>query len=352
MAEKGIPPINGNQPIVDPKTGRGQPAFILIINQLIGKIINSTSAALAALLASAPASTTLDVNGTYGAGVDIELGELSPDPTGVYGDASHYAKVTVDEYGRVTEAEQLPAAQGVAVVGGATTVSDVTTINFTSGATVTAGGAGEANVAITGGGGGGQPWYFDPPHAADFTLSNPGCGDMILTDTANSGLCVDCPPGFSGALQNALALEASPGAGVDWTLTFHAYGGLHLTEYIGFGLVLYNSTTSQMITFYHTRTYGAAPSIAVCYWNSNTSFSSDQFTENGTGPFMDWRRVVYSAAANTYTFQVSTNGEKWSTVLTLTATAFMPVADMVGLVAGANNSAKFLQFTVDNYSVV
>lgn len=50
---------------------------------------------------------------------------------------------------------QFAAASPLEVTDGVTTVSDVTEINFTSNATVTSGGAGVADVAISGGGGGG-----------------------------------------------------------------------------------------------------------------------------------------------------------------------------------------------------
>lgn len=46
----------------------------------------------------------------------------------------------------------------ITVTDGSTTVTSVTTIDFTSGATVTNGGGGQANIAITGGGGGTQAY--------------------------------------------------------------------------------------------------------------------------------------------------------------------------------------------------
>jgi hypothetical protein len=47
---------------------------------------------------------------------------------------------------------------GIEVTDGTTTVTGATEINFTSGATVSAGGSGVADVSITGGGGGGGSW--------------------------------------------------------------------------------------------------------------------------------------------------------------------------------------------------
>lgn len=73
---------------------------------------------------------------------------------GTYGDSTHVAQVTVNAAGQVTAASSV-AIPGVSlqVTDGSTTVTNVTDISF-SGATVSSGGAGIADVAVAGGGGG------------------------------------------------------------------------------------------------------------------------------------------------------------------------------------------------------
>lgn len=152
-----LPPLNSNTAIVGPE-GRPKPAFVLLINQLLSGSVASVLAKLNALLAGAPSGTPpIDVAGTYGAGVTISLAD-SGVTAGTYGDASHYAVVTVDDFGRVTDASEEPFAAGTIEVeqAGVSKVAAATKLNFASGATVTQNGAdpSQADIAISGGGGG------------------------------------------------------------------------------------------------------------------------------------------------------------------------------------------------------
>jgi len=190
MANDNLPPINANQPIVDPKSGKAAPAFILFINQLLKKVATSANAAIATLLAKSIDSTTLAVTGTYADQIDVELKPLAPAPTGTYGDATHYPVVTLDQYGRVTHADVEPAAGAITVQDGTTSVANVSNLKFTSGAVVTAGVAGEADVAISGGGGGGSSGSLVKLAEVTLTVAGPTLSATGILGTYNDLVCV------------------------------------------------------------------------------------------------------------------------------------------------------------------
>ncbi len=102
---------------------------------------------------------------------------------GTYGDSTHVAQVTVNAQGQVTAAAAVGIAGATfAVTDGTTSVSPVTTPDFTSGATVSAGAAGTANVAISGGGGGAVRNAFTNGTAAgDYTTTSGSFVDVGLS---------------------------------------------------------------------------------------------------------------------------------------------------------------------------
>lgn len=282
------------------------------------------------------------------------------------GDLIEVRSISNDNSSQLVTATGTGASQAITIPTGGFTVTDVlvfvnglqypSTSYTISGTTLTmTSNASGDNIQIrtipqgVSGGGGGKPWYFNPPLASSFTLSNTGCGDFTLSDDADVGMTVSCPPSL-GSLNTAYALQTAPTG--SWTMTSHAEGGLKAQEYIGFGLCLFETTTSKMISFFHMRIYGSSPSIAVDYWNSGSSFNSDQFAESNTGLMFDWRRIIYDSVGLTYTFQVSSNGKVWFTVLVVSSTAWLTVADKIGFMGGSNVSTTLFQFTVDNFSVV
>lgn len=196
-----------------------------------------------------------------------------------------------------------------------------------------------------------NPWYWSPPGASAFTLSNGGgAANMVLTDDTDSGLIFE-PTSFAagGVLSHCFALQnlASPTA--DWTMTARLEGSPNGTfEYNGFGLCLYESSTNKFITHFF-RTYSSNPSIAVCYWNSATSFNSDQRTMTNT--MYRWLRVVHTGG--NYIFKISVSGKRWITILTVSDTAFLAGrADKVGFVMGSARATDiYWQYACQNYSV-
>ena len=152
-------PLDWRTKIVNPD-GTPNNYFIRLWQTVYGNG-NNASQDIAALKEEVAALE--DASLQEGTGIDITPdGKLLDNPTialtdtavtpGTYGDATHYPVFTVDQQGRLTAASEEVAAGSVTVEDGTTTVTGVTTLNFTSGATVTAGSPSEADVAITGGG--------------------------------------------------------------------------------------------------------------------------------------------------------------------------------------------------------
>lgn len=87
--------------------------------------------------------------------IDHAESGVTPD---TYGDALNIPQITVDEFGHVTAAGEIPlsVAAGVELEEGGAPVAGgpFGTLNFSSGATVMDAGGGVATVAISGGGGG------------------------------------------------------------------------------------------------------------------------------------------------------------------------------------------------------
>lgn len=226
----------------------------------------------------------------------------------------------------------------------------------TAGYLLSTNGAGADPAWIAPSGGGGHPWFLSPPLASRFTLSNGGgATNMTLTDDTDVGLIFD-PNTFAGAsLSHAFALENVPGgAASNFTLTARCEGSSNNEfEYNGFGLCLYESATDKFIAFYHMRDYGTpgSGSIAVDYWNSPSSFNSDQRLMRGVMQ-LHWRRVVHTGG--NYLFQVSATGKRWITILTVADTAFLAgKADKVGFLMGSSrNTDIYWQFSCQNYSLV
>lgn len=117
------------------------------------------------------------------------------------------ANVTVNSKGVVTAITSGGGAATITVTDGVTTLTGITTVDFTSGGTVTSGGSGIADVAIAGGGGSGGPFNV----TADTHTSTP---TFVANDEFEAGTTIDTAgTRFSGATPwtafNATGLSTS-----------------------------------------------------------------------------------------------------------------------------------------------
>lgn len=192
---------------------------------------------------------------------------------------------------------------GLTLSDGVTTVLNVNDILFTSGATLTTPGLGQADIAIAGGGGSGWEHPFTKPtvggvaqvNTTGFTATDDTNGLFLwrsgaLSASDNLSLAHLAIP--SGAWSNTIRIQSL------WGDDGFAQGGAHL----------YESGTGKIITW-GCQGAGTGQRLCVNQFNSITSFSSQPksipMTERPT-----WLRITYDGTAN-YTFFWSMDGYSW-----------------------------------------
>jgi hypothetical protein len=196
------------------------------------------------------------------------------------------------------------------------------------------------------------PWYWNPPKASLFTLSNGGgATNMVLTDDVNEGLIME-PGTFASAgnLSNSFALITLASKTADWTMTGRFEGWPNCSfEYNGMGFCLYDSITGGFINHEYQRTYGNINSMSVDKWVNASSFSSTPTSQGGQPR---WIQVVHTGG--NYIFKFSLTGKRWQTLYSESATAFLTNrADKVGFHMGcARNTGINWQYTCQNFSLV
>lgn len=130
----------------------------------------------------------------------------------------------------------------ITVTDGVTTVTGVTTLDFTSGATVTDGGGGTADVAITGGGGGspgGSNLQVQYNNSGAFggisgVISNGtsiqiSSGDLLLEGSGSGGVTLNAPATGGGVLTLPPGTDTIAGLAATQALTNKSVNGVTLT---------------------------------------------------------------------------------------------------------------------------
>lgn len=236
---------------------------------------------------------------------------------------------------------------GVIVSDGTTTVSGATELDFT-GATVSAGTGTKANVAVSGGPGGGitsiigagnttitgatvklpREVQLNVPAAAGFTLVNQNAATLV--DNTNGPLVWTVGNTASGNVSGAS--KAAPVG--SWTYTVQAdvisqdNSGSDQIHICG----VTDGTKLQSICI------SSDQQMRIMAWNSPTSFNSAPVakTLSKFGQPL-WFRVSWNSGTTTLTYQWSPNGFTWITILTqsggglfLTPTAFFFGANITG----------------------
>jgi len=168
-----------------------------------------------------------------------------------YGDATHVGTFTVTAQGIISSASNtaITGFSGpVTVTDGTHPQSNVTTIDFTSGATVSSGGAGQANVAISG-------------SSSPLTTK----GDIFGHSTVDARI----PVGTDGQI---LTADSSNSLGVSWGGTFSGTGG---------GLGVYGDGSDGGQTYDGSTTIlGMAP-VASVYTLTRDIFLASSTINNG-----------------------------------------------------------------------
>jgi len=174
--------------------------------------------------------------------------------------------------------------------------------------------------------GGGTPWYWNPPLAADFTGSYVSSGSAItLTDDSDVGLMVDAT-GIATSSE-AIVFKAPP-VGVDWEVTIHVRCDTVPFDYWNNGLFLYEASTHKMIQIGFGNNAGL--------WLDTVRSNSGGFVSRGATnriTSMDmFFRFHYNHGTTTFTSYYSHTGKQWTLYDTFALTSFFSAGpDGVGL---------------------
>lgn len=221
----------------------------------------------------------------------------------------------------------------------------------TAGYLLSTNGAGADPTWIAPSGGGGHPWYWAPPLAADFpTLASGDATNVTLTDDTDVGLIIN-NQGSVGAdrVRGAFRALASSGA-ADWTATMHVVpwndgtgsqnsGGALIARESGTGKIL------QMGALFGNRIDG--------YRGTMTAYTAQVGSAKPGFNLPWWYRIRYTHATALYETFESANGKTWIINGSVAAaTAFTVRADQIGIGFNNNAAGRNPSCSVDNFSLV
>lgn len=227
--------------------------------------------------------------------------------------------ITVD-VDTTTEAERIRDVIGTALVAGTNVTITVNDVADT--------------ITIAAAGGSGQPWWWNPPVAADFTAVS---GDATLptkSDDADVGMIISNGASVAGPIRR-IVHKALP-AGVDWTATARIVFDAPTMNFIGGGLFAYESGSGKILDIVTIPSNDA----------TNRSFldthggTTCTLTAAGTDLVVTreaertvWFRIVHDHAADTYQTLYSYSGKSWVQHLAATTAAALGIShyDKIGL---------------------
>lgn len=260
-----ITPWIHNVPITD-KEQKPTPEFMRwLFNQL--KINQDLGTAV-------PQARLIDTEGGLQGGGDLTSDRtLSLTDTGVvagtYGSATTSPKITIDEKGRVTNAE---------------------------------------NVPISGGGGGSQPWWYKPPKAIDFPILGSVNANMpLLTDDTDIGL-IGSWVGSSLTNDSSMGFFKNLPSG-DWEATTRFIFFSPADNYLYGGIAIRNTANNRAYTINQTM-FGYYPMYAILGqtgWtgqNVNNVLHSCVIQPHHI-------KIKYNSASQKISVYMSPDGKKW-----------------------------------------
>lgn len=176
-----------------------------------------------------------------------------------------------------------------------------------------------------GSGGGGLPWWFNPPRAADLIPLSFNSSLPILTDDPEVGLILN----YSGASFSGngwrMAVQDLPEG--DWEVTVKIdYAHYNVPRgNNGYGMILRESSTGKFINFgTDSSTY------VVDRWNSLSSYSSRPFSQAVAFELPYWKRVT--RIGSLLSFYLSVDGKFWTLIRREAANSWMAsTPDQVGI---------------------
>lgn len=155
-----------------------------------------------------------------------------------------------------------------------------------------------------------RPWYWSPPHAADF---NPvGTVTPILTDDSDVGLLFDCGTTVAGDYIRCATTEI-PNPSGDWVTTMRFNPIFGLGNYTQVGLGLFDASNATKCILF---SYANGGDIYIQAWNVPSGYIGNVTNIGYRAPqggslWMRARRVV--ADAKIY-FDISVDGKLWANI--------------------------------------
>lgn len=312
-----IQPLIDRVPIINPD-GTPTQYFIRYLQErgidIDGRV---TPAQVAQMIGDWSANRLINTDFPLGGGgplnADLTLfHEVSGVAAGVYGDATHVPQFNVDDEGHITGVMEVP---------------------------------------ISGGGGGGQPWYWNPPLASSFSLASGDGNSITLADDADVGMTLDYGTPVAGNLSR-IAYRTLTTPANDWVMTAHfetvvfsasRLSGLMYRDPVGGRIKLFGFRfdSSDEIVRTNLTTIGAASATST---NVNIRKNAK------------WLRLSKSGA--NIAGEVSANGKQWTLIYTESATAYLAaVPSQVGFITmyasatGPNHLASCDAFSLTGTAV-
>lgn len=224
---KKIPPLDWQTPMVDPETGHPSAQFLRLWQEMFqnGDAINED------VVGKADKATLIETTAPLTGGGDLSedrvIGHDESGATpGTYGDTGYTPKVTVDEFGHITNVVDVPAAGGIQLeeAGVPITGGPFSTLNVVSGATIVDATGGTADITIEGGGGDSATQVFIAPlsdettdittGAAKYTMRMPyaffltGVRASLATESSSGNPTVDINLNGSTILSTKLSIDS------------------------------------------------------------------------------------------------------------------------------------------------
>lgn len=198
-------------------------------------------------------------------------------------------------------------------------------------------------------GGGGKPWHWKPPLAANF---NPvGTIPPVLTDDADVGLLFDCGTAVTGDYIRA-ATTPLPDPSGDWVVTMRLAPILGLADYTQIGLGLFDASSATKCILH---SYANNGNLYVQRWTVPSGYNGDAGVVGYRAPqggplWFRARRVV--ADAKIY-FEVSVDGKIWAGITNVADTHHLGVEPTyVGPAAMTNCATPYrLGASVDYFDI-
>lgn len=168
---------------------------------------------------------------------------------------------------------------------------------------------------------GAKPWYWRPPHVADFAGAIAG---VTYTDDTDVGLTLRASGPFDNTRGPFMALPAWTSF-TSWQCTLRINAAIYAVNYAEVGLAVYNDDRSKN----YMLSYNSRNCIHFMRQNAATFDSFEQFSPafSAAGAQIRWLRYTYDGSTGYVTCEWSADGKLWlTTPATIGTRMLLPVS--------------------------